>query len=196
MLFHHNTDQIIYVIGNGVLARQIHALISKDHPYTQLVNPDQVETIADNSQCFLGFMNCDYRLAMLSRTVEKKFTWPTYLHPAAFIDDHTDIGRGVVVLDHVHVGFESKISNWCYLDSKVTLAHNSKMGINCVFTIGTTVGGSTVIGNNVVAGLNTTFCNKISVCDGARFAMCSIVSHDILLPGDYYGTKKINKLKL
>ena len=196
MILHHQKDLPIFVIGNGCVADQTYSLISCEHDSTVMIEPDHVDSIPSGSQCVMGFMNHFYRNQMLNKTLEKRFVWPTYIHATAYIADKANIGRGVIIMDHVHLGYGSTVGNWCFLDSKVTLAHNSRLGKNCVLTLGTTVGGSATIGDNVVAGLNTTFCDKILICSDVKFAMCSIVSKSIDQSGTYYGTKKISSVRL
>ena len=68
---------------------------------------------------------------------------------------NSDIARGSLT--------DTVISDGTKIDAMVHIAHNVKIGKNCMITGGTVIGGSVVIGDSCWTGLNCTIKNKITI---------------------------------
>jgi len=68
---------------------------------------------------------------------------------------NTDIARGSLT--------DTVIADGTKIDAMVHIAHNVKIGKNCMITGGTVIGGSTVIGDSCWTGLNCTIKNKVII---------------------------------
>jgi UDP-3-O-[3-hydroxymyristoyl] glucosamine N-acyltransferase len=72
---------------------------------------------------------------------------------------NTDIARGSLT--------DTVISDGTKIDAMVHIAHNVKIGKNCMITGGTVIGGSAVLGDSCWTGLNCTIKNKVTVGNNA-----------------------------
>ena len=65
------------------------------------------------------------------------------------------------------------------MDNLVQIAHNVKMGKNCIMVAQVGVSGSTTFGNYAMAGGQAGFAGHLTIGDGARIAAQSGVMRDI-----------------
>ena len=94
------------------------------------------------------------------------------------------IGK-VIIQDYVEIGSNTCIDRGALLDTEigehtkinnlVHVAHNVKIGKNCLITAQINIGGSVTIGGNVFIGPNSTIIDGISIGNGATIGMGSIV---------------------
>jgi UDP-3-O-[3-hydroxymyristoyl] glucosamine N-acyltransferase len=107
------------------------------------------------------------------------------------------LGR-VVIEDRVRVGAcncidraafrETRIGAGSKLDNHCHLAHNVKIGQDCLLTAGLIVAGSTTLGDRVIASGSTGFIDHLNICDDAVFVHKAGVTKDVTEPGIYAGT--------
>ncbi len=98
------------------------------------------------------------------------------------------VGR-VVLGDRVLVGSqttidramfgETSIGDGSKFDNLIQIAHNVKIGKNCMFAAHTGISGSVKIGDNVIMGGKSGVADHLSVGDGAVLAAGSSIMHDI-----------------
>lgn len=90
------------------------------------------------------------------------------------IFEGTNACRGTV--GDTIIGSGTKIEALCHI------AHNVRIGKNCIISVGSILGGSSVIGNNVYIGLNSTIIDHAFIADNVFIGMGSNVIKDILEP--------------
>jgi UDP-3-O-[3-hydroxymyristoyl] glucosamine N-acyltransferase len=101
------------------------------------------------------------------------------------LEDDVEIG-GLCSIDRATLG-ETRIGQGTKLDSHVHIAHNVKIGRNCLFCGVSKVAGSTTIGDWCVFGGDCAIINNIRICDGVRVGAKAGVTKSIDEPGDYMG---------
>lgn len=79
------------------------------------------------------------------------------------------------------------IGNGCIFDNLCHVAHNVTMGENCIIITGFLGGGSSTIGNRVVASACTMIKDHVSICDNTYLVHRAGVNNDITEPGMYAG---------
>lgn len=107
------------------------------------------------------------------------------------------LGR-VVVEDDVVVGAgccidraafsETRIGAGTVLDNLCHIAHNVKIGEDCILTAMLCIAGSTTLGNRVITSGMTGILDHVSVCDDVVLVQRAGVANDIKAPGTYAGT--------
>lgn len=103
----------------------------------------------------------------------------------------------VVIEDDVHIGAggsidrgtfgETRIGAGTKLDNQVHIAHNCRIGRNCLLTAGFAIAGSSTIGDNFVAGGSSTVTGHIEIGNDVQVSGMSTVTKDITEPGQYGG---------
>lgn len=79
------------------------------------------------------------------------------------------------------------IGNGCIFDNICHVAHNVTMGENCIIITGFLGGGSSTIGNRVVASACTMIKDHVNICDNTYLVHRAGVNKDITEPGMYAG---------
>jgi UDP-3-O-[3-hydroxymyristoyl] glucosamine N-acyltransferase len=89
------------------------------------------------------------------------------IHNNVCIDRATDSG-GIT-----YIGAGSKI------DNLVHVAHNVKIGKNCLIVAGSVIGGSCEIGDNCFIGINASIKNKVKIGNGVTVGMGAVITKDV-----------------
>lgn len=101
------------------------------------------------------------------------------------LEDDVEIGAGCTI-DRATFD-ETRIGRGTKFDNLVHIAHNCKIGKNCLLTAGFMSAGSTDIGDNVVSGGRTSVTDHAKICSNVQLGGLSAVSKDITQPGAYSG---------
>lgn len=101
------------------------------------------------------------------------------------IEDRVRIGAGCCVdraaYDETRIGAGTKIDNLCHI------AHNVKIGQDCLLTAMLCVAGSTTIGNRVITSGQTGIIDHMEVADDVVLLHRAGVTKDVTKPGAYAG---------
>lgn len=109
----------------------------------------------------------------------------SFVGPFVEIQKNTEIGSSTKIQSHTFVCEFVKIGNFCFIGHGV-------MFINDKFSDGKPAGGnkskwgSTLIGNNVYIGSNSTIL-PVSICNNVVIGAGSVVTKNIEHPGTYVG---------
>lgn len=106
------------------------------------------------------------------------------------------IGK-VIIKDNVEIGSNSSIARGALsdtiigegtkIDNLVHIAHNVKIGNNCIITSGVHIGGSTTIGNNVWIGIGANIIDNITIGDNVIIGVGSVVLNSLISNKKYVG---------
>lgn len=73
----------------------------------------------------------------------------------------------------------TEIGDGTKIDYSVHVAHNVKIGKNCLVIAGTIIGGSAVIGDDCYLGIGCMIKNKVKIGNGVTVGMGAVVLRDI-----------------
>jgi UDP-3-O-[3-hydroxymyristoyl] glucosamine N-acyltransferase len=104
--------------------------------------------------------------------------WEKFPHIGGLvIEDSVEIGCNACIdrgaLDETRIGFGSKI------DSLVHIAHNVRVGRNCIVTSGVTIAGSCQLGNSIWIGPRAVLLDGLVIGDDAFIGIGTIVTHSV-----------------
>ncbi len=101
------------------------------------------------------------------------------------LEDRVEVGAGNCIdraaFAETRIGAGTKMDNLCHI------AHNVKVGENCVLIAGLQIGGSTTLGNRIITSGATGFLDHLNICDDTVFLHRAGVTKDITQPGAYAG---------
>lgn len=80
------------------------------------------------------------------------------------------------------------IGNGCIFDNMCHVAHNVKLGENCIILSGFLCAGSSILGNRVVASGGTMIKDHVEICDNTYLVHRAGVIDNITKPGVYAGS--------
>lgn len=120
-----------------------------------------------------------------------------YSQDQHFNHHHIPHTGNVIIGDRVQVGcnctfdrgtyLSTTIGDGCIFDNQCHVAHNVKIGENCILVAGFVCGGSSIIGNRVVASGGTMIKDHVTICDNTYLVHRAGVIKDIKTPGVYAG---------
>ncbi len=101
------------------------------------------------------------------------------------IEDDVHVGS-CVAIDRGHFG-DSVIGRGTKIDNDCHLAHNIRIGENCLITANFIAAGTVTIGNNNVFGGSVGIVDHVTVGDNMQFAARTAIFKDINEPGRAFG---------
>lgn len=142
----------------------------------------------------LGFALVGDRVKILAGAVIGETGFGATVGPKGLIDV-PQLGR-VILMDGVTVGANSCIDRGAFddtvvgentkIDNLVQIAHNVRVGRNCVMAAHTGISGSVTIGDGVQFGGRAGIADHVTIGDGARVAAAAGIMRDIA-PGETVG---------
>jgi len=97
---------------------------------------------------------------------------------AVIIGQNVDIQASVTV-DKGLMGRDTIIGDECKLDNFVHIAHRVQIGLKTLIAGASSIGGSTLLGNNVWIGPKCVISNRLSIGDGSKVLMGSVVIRNV-----------------
>lgn len=101
------------------------------------------------------------------------------------LQDRVEIGAGVQIDRGAYgdtvIGEGTKMDNHCHI------AHNVKVGKECLITAGFIVAGSSSIGDHCVFGGRVSVGDHIIITNNVQIAAMSVVTNNVTEPGNYAG---------
>lgn len=187
---------------NEAIERRIspHALISKTARIGSNCSIDDFSVIGDN--CSIGDNTIIYDRVSLVRNckigrnctiqtgVAMGFDGLAYERlPNGALEKFPHL-KGVIIGDNVEISSSCQIARGSLsdtvigdgtkLDALVYVAHNVKIGRNCLLAGGAMIGGTTKIGDQSWIGLNCTIKQKVRIGNNAIVAAGAVVLHDVV----------------
>ncbi len=95
------------------------------------------------------------------------------------------IGEDVVIHNNVCIDRATDKDGITYIgagtkiDNLVHIAHNVKIGRNCLVVAGSVIGGSVEIGDNCFIGINASIKNKVRIGNGVTVGMGAVITLDV-----------------
>lgn len=95
------------------------------------------------------------------------------------IEDYVEIFEGANIVRATADDGATVIGKGTKIDYNVHVAHNVKIGRNCLVIAGTVIGGSTVIGDNCYLGIGCMIKNKVRIGNNVTVGMGAVVLRDV-----------------
>lgn len=194
MLLNFNPIDAVYLIGSGVVSDECFYCLSKENIKNIIrLEYNELNMIPSGSQCILGFQNCSNRRRILTTDLIAKYKWPTYIHPAAVVDDIKSLGKGCWIGSLANVSFNAIIGDFCVVTSYSNVAHGCTLGQNNFLAPNTIICGSVKTGDHVSIGVGSIIKDHITLGSNIEFIIASVVTKNILEPGRYYGNRRMSR---
>ena len=116
------------------------------------------------------------------KEIQPDFKYVNAIHPHAVIGAKVKIGKGVVIMPGVIVNTQSKIDDFCILNTKSTLDHECKMKKFSSLGPGTNVGGNVKIGECTAISLGAKVIENIDIGKHSVVGAGSLVIRNV---GDF-----------
>lgn len=93
------------------------------------------------------------------------FTFPTIVHPSAYVSPRANIGCGCVILNNAVVQNNARCGDGCILNPGVELHHDSSIGSCCLIYTNSVIRSLASVGNRVWIGSTATVSTSAVVPD-------------------------------
>jgi len=190
MLLNFDSAKPVYLLGKGIAAQAWKQNLKSENIDPIEKSIEDIHTIPNGSQCFLGVLDIKLRTKLLSEIDVENYIWPTYVHPTAFVEDPSSLGQGVWIYSFSYISCLATVGDFSVITSYSNVGHNSEIGKNNVTAINTMIAGSVRTGQNVFFGIGSKIRDKIDIADNVVILMDSVVTKNIIESGTYYGNKK------
>jgi len=98
------------------------------------------------------------------------------VNPFTKLSEYCELGRGVVIKEHVIMPYEIKIGNNVLIQARAGVAHNNEIGDNTVISSNTFIGGDTIIGKNCYIAPCACIRNGVHIGDNVIVGMAAVVT--------------------
>ena len=135
-----------------------------------------------NSSYFVTCIGGEYGKAryLISKELEKNKLKPLSISSKyAYISNKKLIGKGIQMFPYSVAHHNSKIGDYCILNTGAILEHDCEIGNGVHLMPGAVVGGNTFLGDYVTIGMNATILPKIKVEEGAFIGAGAVVTKNV-----------------
>jgi len=201
----------LVIFGNGDMARMIFYYLCEDYEVVAFaVDEDYVDEPQINDIPVVAFSTliADYapelhcavvavgfvgmnrlRQGRFESLLLQGYTLVNYIHPTAVIAANVELGKNVIILEHVSIHAYSKIGDGVFISSQTNLGHDSEIKNHVWINAGVAVAGGTVVGECSVLGMNSSVANGLTLA-AETFVAANVYinrnteSGDVFLPNE------------
>jgi len=133
-----------------------------------------------------GIGNVDARLQAFEKLAKAGFSFPTLIHPTAWIEPSATLAQGAQVLPLSYVGTESTIGFGSLLNAHVVVSHDCQIGECVNLSPGALLAGGVKIQDHAQIGMGVTVNVNISIGARARIGNGATIKADVPPGGRVY----------
>ena len=119
------------------------------------------------------------RLAVYEKLKAAGFSFPTVIHPRAFIEPGAKVGEGAQVFFNAYVGSEVEIGFGCIINTGAILSHDCILGDYVNISPGAILAGAVTVKERSLVGMGVTINLHVTIGAGARVGNSAVVKADV-----------------
>lgn len=154
--------------------------------YPPLLGTIKDYKVQPNDRFILAIGDVAGRRRIAESILERGGEFVNLIHPTAKVNPTAEIGRGVIIFPFSHIGADSKIGDFCLLNSYSFTAHDVILGKFSEQAPHTSLGGGTITGEECFICLNAAVAPKSKLGDRVIVSQGSTVNGEI--PSDSFVT--------
>jgi acetyltransferase EpsM len=133
-----------------------------------------------------GIGNVSTRLLIFEKLSKIGYSFPSLVHPTAWVEPSASIQPGAQVLPLTYVGTDSKIGFGSLLNAHVTVSHDCEIGECVNLSPGATLAGGVKIQNHAQIGMGVTINLNLTIGAEARIGNGATIKADVPPGGRVY----------
>jgi acetyltransferase EpsM len=126
-----------------------------------------------------GIGNIAPRLGVFDNLKKAGFSFPTLVHPTAFVETSAALSDGVQVMPHAYVGSDARIGFGAIVNTGAIVSHDCVLGDFANLSPGAILAGEVTIGQASLVGMGATINLRVSVGAGVRIGNGVTVKRDV-----------------
>jgi sugar O-acyltransferase (sialic acid O-acetyltransferase NeuD family) len=123
--------------------------------------------------------NVPFREEIFARLAKAGFSFPTLVHPTAFVEPSAHLADGVQLFPHAYAGSDAEIGFGVILNVGVMVCHDCKIGRACNISPGAMLAGMVTVGARALVGMGATVNIGVQIGEGARVGNGATVKKDV-----------------
>ncbi len=174
----HGTYAVIGVLDDGLVAG------SKVMGVSILGGAEILETLkqrgvenAVNAVGGIGDMQSRVRVFEMLR--KAGYTFPTLVHPTAYIEESVELTEGVQVFPHAYIGSDVEVGFGAIVNTAAVVSHDCRIAEYANVAPGALLAGGVEIGAGTLIGMGATINLGVSIGTGARVGNSAVVKADV-----------------
>jgi carbonic anhydrase/acetyltransferase-like protein (isoleucine patch superfamily) len=177
----------IVIIGypQATISQEFLFWIGQEFSNTKIVEPKDL--VLDSDTAYIISVTQDEKERLNLTHLLQNSSLATFLHDTVIQHANSKVGRGTWVGPSSSLYFDCAVGDHCIVGPYSMISHKTRIGNNNIIHPATMFAGSCNIGNNCLFGIRSTIIDKITICDNVQIGAGSLVSKDIVEPGDYVG---------
>ena len=117
---------------------------------------------------------------------ELDFSFPTLVHPSAFVEDSAVLSDGVQILPQSYVSSESTIGFGTLINAGVVISHDAEIGRCVNMSPGALIAGNVKVADFAQIGMGATINIGVRIGSEARIGNSAVVKADVPAGGRVY----------
>lgn len=185
------------ILGNGALATEIRETLRLIDPTLNvrlvgLQDEKSLDLTADNTSYYLGVGEPKIRSEIAARFFSVRESFPSLIHPGAFISESTQIAKGTYVSAQTVISTKSKIGYGAFINYGAKVGHDVCIDEFCVIAPNAIISGWCETGSEVMIGANATLLPGIKVGKGATVGAGAVVLRNVEQDSVVVGNPAVN----
>lgn len=119
------------------------------------------------------------RLKVYERLRLAGFTFPTVIHPRAYVEPTAILGEGGQLFFNTYIGSEVKIGFGCIINTGAIVSHDCVLGDFANISPGAILAGAVTVNERSLVGMGVTINLNVSIGAGARVGNSATVKADV-----------------
>ena len=134
---------------------------------------------ADQAGVVIGVGEPEVRMMISNRVKEKGFDLETVIHPAAYVSQFAQIGKGCVICFSSFISTGVIIKDNAYIQLNTCIGHDTVIGYSTVISPLASISGGCIIGDETYIGMSVPVREKVVIGSKVIVGMGAVVLKDI-----------------
>lgn len=126
-----------------------------------------------------GIGDLSQRIAVFERGKSAGFSFPTVIHPTAFIETSATLADGVQVFPHAYVGSDAKIGFGVIINTGAIVSHDCELGDYVNLSPGAILAGEVRVGEATLIGMGVTVNLRVKIGAKCRIGNGATIKQDV-----------------
>lgn len=126
-----------------------------------------------------GIGDISTRVGVFERLQAAGFSFPTLVHPTAFVEPSAELAQGVQVFPQAYVGSEARLGLDVIVNTAAVVSHDCVIDKHANLAPGTLLAGEVSVGEGTLIGMGVTVNLSVQIGAGARVGNSAVIKADV-----------------
>jgi sugar O-acyltransferase (sialic acid O-acetyltransferase NeuD family) len=126
-----------------------------------------------------GIGDISQRIAVFERGRSAGFSFPTVIHPTAFVEASATLGEGAQVFAHAYVGSDARLGFGVIVNTGAIVSHDCVLGDYVNLSPGAILAGEVRVGEATLIGMGVTVNLQVRIGAHCRIGNGATIKQDV-----------------